>query len=206
MTSSHCEQGRVPRASDTSVHFLFKTKWWIRFHYYMSILRKREVSLERSSNSTQITQLGMDRYGIQVWAWGGVGRPENSEIILRIMCVYVGIYVVHIFSAGGGGLGCGKFPWFSLDSWRLSGRRSNPAPSESRRLAWQLPVVSHLPNGGTKQMLHFLLCGQMYWTGSSNLKTKQRRLNLWKTCPVRKITFIRNQLILCLFIFLNFPI
>lgn len=142
------------------------------------------------------------RFGPGV-GWAGLKILKLSSELC--VCVWASMLFT-FFSAGGGGLGCGKFPWFSLDSWRLSGRRSNPAPSESRRLAWQLPVVSHLPNGGTKQMLHFLLCGQMYWTGSSNLKTKQRRLNLWKTCPVRKITFIRNQLILCLFIFLNFPI
>lgn len=97
------------------------------------------------------------------------------------------------------GKGDGKVLWLSLDSRRPSALWSKPAPSESRRLAWQLPVVSHLPNGSSKQMFHFLFRGQTYWTGSFNLKTQQHYPNLWKTCQVRKIAFIRNQLILCIY-------
>ena len=40
----------------------------------------------------------------------------------------------------------------------------------------QLPIVSHLPNGGLKQMLHFLFPRQTYWAGSFNLKTQHHCL------------------------------
>ena len=62
----------------------------------------------------------------------------------------------------------------------------------------QLPIVSHLPNGGLKLMLHFLFRRQTYWARSFSLKTQHCCPNLWKICQVRKITFIRSQLILCI--------
>lgn len=130
------------------------------------------------------------------WGWRS-SKPLKWSSKSR-MC---GHRVVRIVSGGGVRKGCGKFLWLSLNPWRLSAPSWESAPSESRRLAWQLPVVSHRLNGGTKQMLHFLFRRQPYWTGSFNLKTQLCCFNLWKTCQVRKITFIRNQLILCIFQF-----
>lgn len=161
------------------------------------LYKRRECTLERASNSTQIPQFTTDSYGIRVWTWG-VGKLKTLKLYSKLC---VGIHVAHVFPGVGGGEGMWSVSVTVSELLKAFSTGVEAAPSECRRPAWQLPVVSHRPNGGTEQMLHFLLCGQTYWTRSLNLKTQQRCPNLWKTCRVRKITFTRNQLILCIFQF-----
>lgn len=152
---------------------------------------KREQVIRPRSNSLKLMDVA---YRSAPCRRGSSKTPKLSSGL----CMWASLSFM-LFLGLEGGEGLGKIPRLLLDSRRLSAPWSKPAPSEARRLAWLLPIISHLPNGSSKQMFHFLFRRQTYWTGSFNLKTQQHYPNLWKTCQVRKIAFIRNQLILCIY-------
>lgn len=155
MTSFHYGQGIVLRASDTSAHLISKVDWWSRYCYHMPTYEGGEWALERASNLYHRAQMRF--WGLDLWG-GDAWRPRNYPQNMHV-------WVSMLFLRMGGGKGLAKGPW------RLSAWGSKSAQPEPRRLVWQQPIVSHLLNGGTRQILHVLFRGQTYWTGSFNLKT-----------------------------------